>query len=559
MVCPSHDNPIMLIPKSNRRHFLRDLLKDCEFSNKLFSEKEYEWVFEEIPCTICASLYEALLDRLGSPGAVFKMVYARPYRFSRRMGEGISVYNPGDLPPRQSVWRNPLVQRRLNSLFVGERVQYLFSRYAKTNNGVYALMDIKSHNTERMIELHNIISEGVHKVEDTEENVNSLFFAVMNPEDKKNVQHIPSFSDRIEYIHIPYVLDLKTEVAIYREIFGQHIEASFMPRVLRNFARVIISSRLKKTSDALLEWIGSSEKYSLYCDKNMQLLKIEIYMGRVPPWLSEEDRKKLTPRRRRRIMAEAETEGLEGFSGRDSIKIFNEFFSFFAKENKLINILDVGRFFTQIRPDLSTKIPEGFLDSLIHLYNFKILQEVKESLYYYNEEQISRDIQNYLFALNFDPGSVVTCRYTGEALDIDEAFFESIENRLLGTGTDAERRKSFRKDAQREYTAKTLTQEIVVEGKPITDTRLYQVLFERYVYHLKEKVLDPFLENENFRRAIRDYDQDTFKTYDQRIQNDVHFLIKNLVDKFGYTRQGAKEICMYVIDRDLAKAFAVKS
>jgi hypothetical protein len=279
-------------------------------------------------------------------------------------------------------------------------------------------------------------------------------------------------------------------------------------------------------------------------------------MGQVPPWLSEEDRKRLTPKRRRRILAEAENEGSEGFSGRDSIKIFNEFFSAFASDQRLINMSVLCRFFTHIRSDLSQKIPEGFLDALLHLYNFKILQEVKESLYYYNEEQISRDIQNYLFALNFDPGSTVTCRYTGERIEVDEAFLNGIENRLLGSRVEFDRRKSFRKDTQKEYTSKTLTQEIMVEGKKLNDTLLFHTLFERYVYHLKEKVLDPFLENENFRRAIRDYGQDSFKTYDRRIQDDVVFLMKNLAEKFGYTPKGAKEICMYVIDGDLAKTFA---
>ena len=40
----------------------------------------------------------------------------------------------------------------------------------------------------------------------------------------------------------------------------------------------------------------------------------------------------------------------------------------------------------------------------------------------------------------------------------------------------------------------------------MTETRLYQELHERYVHNLKEKALDPFLENENFRRAIKDVD-----------------------------------------------------
>jgi hypothetical protein len=101
-----------------------------------------------------------------------------------------------------------------------------------------------------------------------------------------------------------------------------------------------------------------------------------------------------------------------------------------------------------------------------------------------------------------------------------------------------------------------LTQEILVEGKDVIETKIYQSLLERYVYNLKEKVLDPFLENENFRRAIKDYDQEDFKTYDKKIRNDVTYLVNNLCTKYKYTQQGAKEVCIYVIDSDLAKKFS---
>jgi predicted Ser/Thr protein kinase len=416
-------------------------------------------------------------------------------------------------------------------------------------------MDIKSHNTERLIELHNIISEGVHKVEDIEENVNSLLLAVMNPEDEKNIQEFQSFSDRIEYIKIPYVMDLNTEIEIYRNIFGKHIDEHFLPRVLHNFARVIISSRLNKKSEALLEWIGDPEKYRLYCDENLQLLKMEIYTGYIPAWLSEEDRQGLTAKRRRNIIAEGETEGEHGISGRDSIKIFNDFFSTYAKKNKLINMSVLCKFFTKSRKELSKLIPESFLDSLLRMYDYTILQEVKESLYYYNEEQISREIQNYLFAINFETGSVETCSYTGEKLEITEEFFESIEKRLLGSKVDEATRLAFREDTQKEYTTKTLTQEIMVDGKPMTDTKIYESMHERYVHNLKEKVLDPFLKNENFRRAIKDYGEEDFKAYDKKIRDDVTYLMKNICENFNYTELGAKEVCIYVIDSDLAKKF----
>ena len=33
-------------------------------------------------------------------------------------------------------------------------------------------------------------------------------------------------------------------------------------------------------------------------------------------------------------------------------------------------------------------------------------------------------------------------------------------------------------------------------------------------------------------------------------------MMKNLQKKFGYSRQGAKEICIYVIDNNLARIFS---
>ena len=555
--CPSHDNPILIIPKKYRRPFFDDLFNNDEIKWELFTGKEYEWVFRDNPCTICSSLFQALLNRLKNPRKVFNMLYARPYTFNRRIGEGISVFNPGDKPMKIDLYKNDILQNRINTFLKDSNlVKYYFSRYAKTNNGIYALMDIKSYNKDRLIELHNIISEGVHKVEDIEENVNSLFIALINPEDKLEIKDFPSFSDRIEYINIPYVLDLNTEVEIYRNIFGKHIDESFLPRTLHNFARVIISSRLNTKSEGMVEWIANPDKYRLYCDENLQLLKMEIYTGYIPLWISEEDRKQFTAKRRRKIIAESETEGGQGFSGRDSIKIFNDFYSTYAREDNFINMSTLYKFFTKYRKELNESIPKGFMDSLLRMYNYTILQEVKESLYYYNEEQISKDIQNYLFSINFEIGSVETCNFTGIKLEITEDFLESIESQLLGPKVDKETRLSFRKETQNEYTSKTLTQEIILDGNHITETALYQSLHDRYVYNLKEKVLDPFLDNDNFRRAIKDYDKEAFKTYDKRIRDDVKSLIDNLCKKCSYTEQGAKEVCMYVIDMDLAKKFS---
>lgn len=556
--CPSHDNPLLMISKSLRREFFDNLfVKNDKFKYKLFTAKEYEWVFRDKPCTVCNSIYKALMLKLDHPSKVFDMLYANEYRFDRRLGEGISVFNPGDRPLRRYIFSNEMLQHRLDGLLKdSNRVKYIFSHFAKTNNGIYALMDIKSHNKERLIELHNIVSEGVHKVEHVEENVNSLFLALMNPEDKKNIENVQSFLDRIQYVKISYVLDIKTEVEIYCNVFGRHIDANFLPKVLHNFARIIIASRLNEKSDALLEWIKNPDKYKRYCDKNLQLLKMEIYTGLIPKWLTEEDLKGFTSKIRKQIIAESESEGDKGFSGRESIKIFNRFFSTYASEDKLITMSMLKAFFNKINKEFPRYIPEGFLDSLCDMYDYNILQEVKEALYYFNEEKISADIQDYLFAINFEPGVEAKCTYTQKKIKINEDFFKTIESRLLGEKADQETRLSFRKDVQKEYASNTLTQEIMVEGKPIVETELYASLLGKYIFHLKEKVLDPFLENENFRRAIKDYETDDFKTYDRKICDDVTFLINNLINKYKYTRKGAKEICIYVVDNELAQKFS---
>jgi predicted Ser/Thr protein kinase len=552
--CPSHDNPLLLIPKEIRRQFFDDLFENDEFKWQLFTEKKYEWIFHEEPCTICLSLYRELLKKFHDPYKVMECVFARPYVYNRRLGEGVSVFNPGDKPLSRSVLTNEVLQKKLDTVLSGSKhVSYIYSRYAKTNDGIYALMDIKSNNTDRLMELHNIISDGVHKVEDIEERVNSLLFALMNPEDKKMLDELQAFTDRVEYINIPYVLDLQTEVDIYRENFGKHIDESFLPRVLHNFARVIIATRLRTKSEAMEEWINKPEKYEMYCDTNLQLLKMEIFTGYIPEWLKEEDVSEFTAKRRQRIISESEKDGWKGLSGRDSIRLFNEFYSTYARDDKLIDMSMLGKFFRKYCKEDRNILPMGFLDSLLRMYNFTVLQEVKESLYYYNEEQISREIINYIFAVNFEIGSVETCEFTGERLEISEEFFRRLESRLQ---IEPRAAVGFRHNVQKSYTTSALPQEILRDGLTITETSLYLHLYERYTYSLKEKVLEPFLKNENFRRAIKDFDLDQFRTYDKKIQSDVTFMIDNLQKKHRYSRQGAKEICIYVVDNNLAEMFS---
>jgi len=553
--CPNRDHPILQVPKDYRRRFLDELIPNGDFKRKLFNSKEYEWVHKENTCSICTSIYDTLLEELNDPMEVFEMLYVRKAQFNRQFGTGISVYNPGD-PYVNVPIKNPQLQGVLNALFKNDSVNFLYSGLARTNNGVFALMDIKENNIKRLMNLHGIISDGVHKVEHIEERIKSLFVGLVNPADKKHYESVPSFRDRVVTVNVPYVLDYNTEVAIYKNKFGRNITNKFLPRVLDNVAKIILSSRLSSESPEIKAWLRNSHRYSKYMDKNFMLLKMEIYAGHIPDWLSDEDLKRLDKRTMRKILKSSQSEGNKGFSGRQTIDIFGNLLTKYTSDDKtkLIRMDKVISFFRK-NEELNRKIPHGFLDSIEGMYDYNVLQEVKEAIYSYNENHISKDIQNYLFAINFENGEEIRNPYTGDVLNINEEIFRDFEMIFLGTRSTVRERRSFRADIHSQYIAKTLSQEINLQGKNILETEQHQALFEKYTRNLKENALAPYLNNENFRRAIQDYNTDAFKTYDNRLRRDVKLLINNLTSKFKYTLESAKQVSLYVLDKKLTDKY----
>lgn len=562
--CPSHDHPISIIPRGQRAEFLVKLLPD---SIARFKEKEYDWLTRTEACTICKSLFWSSFEKLGSLDKILRLVKVRPYKFDRRVGEGISIFNPGDKPVfglteemRPSYYfTNRQIQERLDKIFGANAVRYIYSHLAKTNNGIYVLMDVKMSNEDRLMELHNVISEGVHKVGDIEEYINSLFFALMNPEDKKLFEEkkLESLQGRIQESKLPFVLEPSTEVNIFLANFGETVRKHFLSGILENFARVIIASRMNEECKPLKEWIPNLTPYSKNCDKQGLLLRMEIYSGVIPEWLNETDKKKFTADIRRKLVAEGENEGNKGFSGRQSLRLFNDFFNRYKGRLNLINMDNVRDFFTDhIGRDVreANLPPKGFLDALVNSYNFRVLNEVKEALYPYNEEQISRDILNYIWAANLDVGTETKCPFTGEEIEVTIDFLRMMASSISGEKKTDKEALEYTTDIQERYSALVARETYIT--KTIRDTDLYRDLLTDYARNLKEDVLTPFATDGTFKEAIRFFDTKEFEAFDRRLKENVARMIKNLIEKFGYSEQGAKEVCLYVIDKGLPKKFS---
>lgn len=546
--CPYNDHPILQIPKEYRKQFLDTVIEDKSFKSKLFEDKKYSWIFKEEPCHFCSSVYDQLYDILKDPSEIMKMIYAKIFSFSRKFGRGISIYNPGD-EISSGEKQNIQIQNKIHQIFKNDEVKYVFSPMAYTNNGVFAIMDLKENNIQRFKSLHSIISDGVHKIDVREERINTLFIGLINPEDKKHFAGIKSFQDRIVTVLMPYVLDYKTEIKIIKYRFG-NVERFFMPEVLNSFCKIIISSRLDKKNSILKKWINV-KNYD-FLDSNLLLLKMEIFSGNMPNWLLDKDKNILNNKNISEIKNLSKTDGQSGISGRQMLSLFNKFFSKYFVKNKLLTIDKVLDFFDNyIENETKLLIPQNFTSSILNYYNHIILQQVKESIYYYNRKEISRDIMNYLCAINFEIGEEIKCPYTNDKFVVDAEKLKNFEAIFLGAVSDEQERQEFRTKQLKDYISTTLAQEIKVFNKKITQTNQFRKLFIDYTTNLKQNALIPYIENLNFRQAVIDFGNKNFEKYDNRLKNDVQRLIKNLKHKFRYTTASAKDTVLYVIDNKL--------
>ncbi|MFH1063523.1 MAG: serine protein kinase PrkA [Candidatus Woesearchaeota archaeon] len=551
--CPNHDHPILQVPKQYREQFLREIIPDPEFLDNLMKLKEYDWVLKDDPCTICSSVYQALSDRLDSIDDVFGMITARRYNYNRRVGNGVNILNASDVLPRDNVIYNKALQMLIDQLFRdGNLIEYVYSRYAPTNNGILALMDVKGNNVDRFKGLHGIVSDNINKVEGKiEENIRTFFLATVNPEDEDHFRNSDSFKDRIVEIGIPYIVDYTKEIRVLKDKFGEDIDKRFLPHVLENFAKIVVSTRMGGQSSAITNWIDCPQQYQGHCDEDLVLLQMEVYAGRLPSWLDESDKLCFTDDVKKLILEEAKEEGMFlGVSERHSIELFQKFLMKYGKRNGFTTMKQVSEFFGEY-DDPKKLLKLKFIEDLTGVYDFGVMEEIKECMYHYNEDQIARDVKDYLFALNFDMDSRAVCPYTGDNVIVTEEYLSGIEKRIFGAAAKPDNSAARRRNLQTRFAAETLSREMLKEKKDISDTELFQMLYKHYINSAKANVLEPFKDNENFMFAVKAYGTPGFNTYEERMRKDITLLIENLQNKFKYTEEGAKQLCEYAVENGL--------
>ncbi|MCK7506299.1 MAG: hypothetical protein MZV70_21075 [Desulfobacterales bacterium] len=437
--------------------------------------------------------------------------------------KGISVFSPGDKPLRQQVIANPLIQKQINRILKdSHQVKYLFSQYAKTNNGIYALMDVKSHNAERLIELHNIISEG-HPQGRGHRGERQLPAAgghePRGPEEHRGFPELPGPRGVHQHPlrhgpqHRGGNLPQRLRPAHRRELSaagaaqlrpGDHFLAP--EAALRGHAGV--DQRSREIPALLRREPAAAQNGDLHRPHP------EMALGRGP---QAADRQ-APPAHHRRLGNRGRLRDLRQGFDQDLQRVFLDLRQGRQADQHVgpVQVLHQGPQ-GGARSD-SPGLP-GFPAADVRLHRAAGGEGIALLLQRGADRAGNPElpVRHQLRDRHYRRPAPTP----GKSWRSREEFLSGIEYRLLGSAATRFQRLEFRKETQREYTSRTLTQEIMVEGLTIAQTRLFQDLRDRYVHNLKEKVLDPLLENENFRRAIKDFNEEAFKTYDKKIREDV--------------------------------------
>lgn len=409
--CPMREEPLHLIPKHLRKEFSEmlkvriegDLCPVCRYRLK----NEYNGEYERMP--------------------------VETTEFSIRSRKGVGVVSPVD-PNNQdtSVLIGSVDISKMDMYSEDDpRVLSLNGAFNVGNRGMVEFIEVFKNEIEY---LHTMITATQEKSIPSPGKGSMIYFdgvilAHSNEAEwnKFKSDHTnEAILDRIVKVEVPYCLELSEEVKIYQKLLRQsNFKAHIAPHTIEIASMFAILTRL-----------ASSAKVDPFT-------KLKIYNGEEVIEQGSTKKVDITE-----LREEANREGMTGISTRFIMKALDITLS--ESESNCINPLSVLE--TMIKQVKEVSIAEderkrylGFLQDILRKEYHKILEsEVTKAFIHGYQEQAQDLFNNYLdHAEAYANRSKIKDKNTGEELEPDEKFLQSIEEQIGISGTAA---KGFRQD-----------------------------------------------------------------------------------------------------------------
>lgn len=409
--CPMREEPLHLIPKHLRPSFEKmlgvkiegDLCPVCRWRLK----HEYKGEFENVPVTTT--------------------------EFSVRSRKGVGVVPPVDPNNQDTSVLSGSVDISKMDMYPEDdpRVLSLNGAFNVGNRGIVEFIEVFKNDVEY---LHTMITATQEKSIPSPGKGSMIYFdgIILAHSNEAEWNRFKSdhtneaILDRIVKVEVPYCLELDEEVKIYRKMLSNSaFNAHIAPHTVEMASMFAILSRL-----------ASSAKVDPFT-------KLKIYNGE--EIVEKGSTKKVDINE---LREEAAREGMNGISTRFIMKALDTALS--DSEHNCINPITVLD--TLIKAVKEMVINEddkkrylGFLqDTLKKEYNKLLEKEVTRAFIYGYQEQAESLFNNYLdHSEAFVNSAKIKDKSTGEELECDVKFLQSIEEQIGITGTAA---LGFRQD-----------------------------------------------------------------------------------------------------------------
>lgn len=409
--CPMREEPLHLIPKHLRPNFEKmlgvkiegDLCPVCRWRLK----HEYKGEFENVPVTTT--------------------------EFSVRSRKGVGVVPPVDPNNQDTSVLSGSVDISKMDMYPEDdpRVLSLNGAFNVGNRGIVEFIEVFKNDVEY---LHTMITATQEKSIPSPGKGSMIYFdgIILAHSNEAEWNRFKSdhtneaILDRIVKVEVPYCLELDEEVKIYRKMLSNSaFNAHIAPHTVEMASMFAILSRL-----------ASSAKVDPFT-------KLKIYNGE--EIVEKGSTKKVDINE---LREEAAREGMTGISTRFIMKALDTALS--DSEHNCINPITVLD--TLIKAVKEMVINEddkkrylGFLqDTLKKEYNKLLEKEVTRAFIYGYQEQAESLFNNYLdHSEAFVNSAKIKDKSTGEELECDVKFLQSIEEQIGITGTAA---LGFRQD-----------------------------------------------------------------------------------------------------------------
>lgn len=409
--CPMREEPLHLIPKHLRPNFEKmlgvkiegDLCPVCRWRLK----HEYKGEFENVPVTTT--------------------------EFSVRSRKGVGVVPPVDPNNQDTSVLSGSVDISKMDMYPEDdpRVLSLNGAFNVGNRGIVEFIEVFKNDVEY---LHTMITATQEKSIPSPGKGSMIYFdgIILAHSNEAEWNRFKSdhtneaILDRIVKVEVPYCLELDEEVKIYRKMLSNSaFNAHIAPHTVEMASMFAILSRLAPSA------------------KVDPFTKLKIYNGE--EIVEKGSTKKVDINE---LREEAAREGMTGISTRFIMKALDTALS--DSEHNCINPITVLD--TLIKAVKEMVINEddkkrylGFLqDTLKKEYNKLLEKEVTRAFIYGYQEQAESLFNNYLdHSEAFVNSAKIKDKSTGEELECDVKFLQSIEEQIGITGTAA---LGFRQD-----------------------------------------------------------------------------------------------------------------